>query len=102
MVAVAAGCSATARPEGLRHLGFNRAAQIHSDRKNGGRQERLSRVCALSCQLLAKTVIPGEAFCPPVRPHSGFRRSDHPLGCHGGWEDSTTSMMVNDSLISDL
>lgn len=63
--------------------------------KNGGPQESLSWVFALSCQHFTKTVISGEAFHPPVHTYSGLRRSHDPLGCHRGRENTTTSMTVN-------
>lgn len=93
--------SATVWPEVWRrwlpHSSTNKFRQ-----KNGGPQERLSGVFALPCQLLTKAVVSGEAFYPSVYTYSGFWRSDYPLGCHRGWKNSTTSMMVNVSLITDL
>lgn len=68
--------------------------------KNGGPQENLSWVFALSCQLFAKTVISGEAFHPSLHTYSGLRRSYDPLGCHGGWENPTTGMTVNVSSLT--
>lgn len=95
------GWSATVWPEVSRHW-LPQSSTNKFRQKNGGARERLSRVYALPFQLLTKAVISGEAFYPSVYTYSGFWRSDHPLGCHRGWKNSTTSMMVNVSLITDL
>lgn len=99
--AAGADGSATVWSEARRHW-LPQSSKNKFRKKNGGPQERLSRVNALPSELLTKTVISGEAFYHSVHTYCGFWRSDHPLGCHRGWENSTTSMMVNVSLITDL